>query len=105
MSRIVIVAYRPKPGKEAELIKVVQEHVPILKTQGLVTDRKPVIMQAADKTIIEVFEWKSREAIDAAHTNSVVQELWKKFSQVCEYVPASSVSEMEDLFSEFTPIA
>jgi hypothetical protein len=34
--------------------------------------------QASDGTVIEVFEWKSQEAIAAAHTNPVVQKMWEK---------------------------
>jgi quinol monooxygenase YgiN len=66
---IVIVAYRPKPGKETELLKLVRNRVPTLCKEGLVTDREPIIMRARDGTIIEVSEWKSQEAIDAAHKN------------------------------------
>ena len=43
---IVIVAYRPKPGKEMELIELVRNRVPTLSKEGLVTDRTPTIMRA-----------------------------------------------------------
>jgi len=75
----VIVAYRPKPGKENELLELVRNRVPTLRKEGLVTDRKPVIMRARDGTVIEVSEWKSREAIDAAHRNPNVLAMWEKF--------------------------
>ena len=67
---IVIVAYRPKPGKETELLELVRNRVPTLHKENLVTARTPVIMHARDGTIIEVSEWKSQEAIDAAHKKS-----------------------------------
>jgi quinol monooxygenase YgiN len=56
---IVIVAYRPKPGKEAELLELVRTRVPTLRKEGLVSDRAPIMMRARDGTIIEVSEWKS----------------------------------------------
>ena len=62
----VIVAYRPKPGKEDGLLELVRSGVPTLRQEGLVSDWAPTIMRARDGTIIEVSEWKSREAIDAA---------------------------------------
>jgi len=62
----VIAAYRPKPGKEDGLLELVRSRVPTLRQEGLVSDRAPTIMRAGDGTIIEVSEWKSREAIDAA---------------------------------------
>jgi quinol monooxygenase YgiN len=75
----VIVAYRPKPGKEQELLKLVRERVPTLRKEGLVTDRVPAVMRAKDGTIIEVSEWKSRQAIDAAHKNPNVLAMWERF--------------------------
>jgi len=66
---IVIGAYRPKPGKESELLKLVRNRVPTLRKEQLVTDRTPIIMRARDGTILEVSEWNSREAIDAVHKN------------------------------------
>ena len=38
---IVIIAYRPKPGKEKELLDLVRNRVPTLRKEGLVTNRKP----------------------------------------------------------------
>ena len=75
----VVVAYRPKAGKEAELLSLVRARVPTLRQEGLVTARVPVIMRAQDGTIIEVSEWKSRAAIDAAHQTPNVLAMWDKF--------------------------
>jgi hypothetical protein len=101
MSRGVIVIYRPKKGKDAALLQLVNDHMSILKTQNLVTDRAPFIMKAADGSIIEVFEWKSADAIKQAHQNKVVQELWERFSQVCDYEIPVNIKEFQGLFSEF----
>ena len=100
----VIVAYRPKPGKEAELLDVVRSRVPTLAGEGLVTDRAPVMMRAKDGTIIEVSEWKSHEAIDAAHQNPNVLALWERFSAVCDCVPLNNVPESGTMFAGFEPI-
>jgi hypothetical protein len=104
MERITIAIYRPKAGKETQLLELIKEHMPILKGQGLITDRKPVVMQAEDKTIVEVFGWKSADAIKEAHTNQEVQKLWHRFSEVCDYDIPTNVKEFTGLFSEFTPI-
>lgn len=101
---IVIVAYRPKPGKENELLELVRNRVPTLRKEDLVTDRAPTIMRARDGTIIEVSEWKSREAIDAAHKNPNVLTMWNKFFAICECVPLKSLAEADDLFASFQPI-
>jgi hypothetical protein len=103
-SVIVIVAYRPRPGKEALLLELTKVHVPILRGQGLATDRPVQAMRAADGTIIEVFEWKSPAAIDAAHTNPEVLKLWARYAEACEYVPLIQVKECSDMFAGFAPV-
>lgn len=104
MERIVIVAYRPFPGKEADLERLTKEHWKILHKEGLVTDRKPIACRSADGTIIEVFGWKSKEAIEQAHSNAAVRKLWSEYSEVCEYVPLTEVRESAGVFSEFDPL-
>lgn len=103
-SVIVIVAYRPKPGKEKELLDLVRSRLPILRKEGLVTDRAPIIMRVRDGTIIEVSEWKSQEAIDAAHKNANVLAMWNKFFGICDCVPFETLAEAEEMFPNFEPI-
>jgi len=102
---VVIVAYRPKPGRESELLEIVRNRVPTLRKEDLVTDRVPVLMRARDGTIIEVSEWKSHEAIEAAHKNPRVLAMWDKFFAVCDCVPLKTVPEAETMFAGFEPIA
>jgi quinol monooxygenase YgiN len=101
---ICIVAYRPKPGKGEEFLKLVRERVPTLRKEGLATDRKPAIMRAKDGTIIEVSEWKSQEAIDAAHKNPTVLAMWEKFFAICDCVPLNTLAEAKDMFAGFEPM-
>ena len=101
---VVVVAYRPKPGREKELLEVVRSRVPTLRREDLVTDRVPVIMRAKDGTIIEVSEWKSHEAIEEAHMNPRVLAMWDKFFAVCDCVPLKTVPEAETMFAGFEPI-
>lgn len=104
MGRITFAIYRPKPGKEKQLLQLVDEHLPILKTQNLITDRKPIVMRAKDASVIEVFEWKSREAINQAHNNAEVQKLWNRFSEVCDFETPKNIAEFSEMFSEFESI-
>ena len=104
MGIVVIACYKPKPGGEAGLLEEAKTHLPILREQGLVTDRESIVAQAADGTIVEVFEWKSQEAIDAAHENPVVLEMWGRYDKVCTYIPIGEITEAAQLFSPFTPL-
>ena len=101
---IVIVAYRPKPGKESETLDLVRSRVPALRKEALVTDRAPIIMRARNGTIIEASEWKSREAIDAAHKNQNVLAMWNRFFAVCDCVPLNTLPESAEMFAGFEPI-
>jgi hypothetical protein len=104
MGSIVIVAYKPKEGKAEALKELTKTHVPRLKKEGLVTDREAVIMEAADGTIIEVFEWLSAEAIQNAHKNPAVLQMWGEYAEVCDYVPLNTLSETNMMFAEFRPV-
>ena len=75
MGRFVIVAYKPKTGKERDLLAVVQRHLEVLCAEDLVTDSPAHVMRAADGTVVEVFEWKSVEAISRAPSNAAVHAL------------------------------
>ncbi|HZE13466.1 MAG TPA: antibiotic biosynthesis monooxygenase family protein [Chthoniobacterales bacterium] len=101
---VCIVAYRPKAGHEAELLDLVRGRVPTLRKEDLVTNRVPVIVRAKDGTIIEVSEWKSQQAIEAAHKNPRVLAMWDKFFAICDCVPLKTVPEAETMFAGFEPI-
>jgi quinol monooxygenase YgiN len=60
-------------------------------------------MRARDGTIVEVSEWKSREAIDAAHKNPNVLAMWEKFFALCDCVPLKTLPESAEMFAGFTP--
>jgi quinol monooxygenase YgiN len=101
MGRFVIAAFKPKPGKQEQLRAVVAKHWRVLSEQGLVTDRPCYAMQSSDGTFLEVFEWRSAQAIESAHQNPAVQALWAEFAAACEYVPLTTVPESQALFAEF----
>ena len=101
--RIVIACYKPKPGKEQALDQLMKTHVERLRAEGLVTNRESIIMKANDGTVVEVFEWKSKEAIEQAHENPEVQKMWGEYAEVCDYVSPDTIDEFGQLFSEFTP--
>mgnify|MGYP000984773350 CR=1 FL=1 len=105
MGRIVIAAYRPKPGREKALENLAREHHARLHAEGLVTDRAPVLMRAGDGTVLEVFEWVSAAAIASAHDNLAVRRMWDEYAEVCDYVPLAQVPEAIELFAEFEPLS
>ena len=105
MGRFVIVAYTPKPGKEEQLLAAVKKHLDVLAAEDLITDRPGCFMRAVDGSIVEVFEWRSAEAIAQAHTNAAVGALWAEFGAACDYTPRVRLKESQQMFAEFDAIA
>jgi quinol monooxygenase YgiN len=102
--RMVIVAYRPKPGKDEVLLSEVRDHVHLLRSEGLATDRPATVMRAKDGTLVEIFEWASPAAIEEAHANPRVQAMWARFAACCDYVPLNSLPEAGGMFAEFETV-
>ena len=66
------VVYRPKPGKEQELLALVKKHGPALESTGLITGGKPVVYKAHNirtnqDFFIEIFSWRDEKASGLAH--------------------------------------
>ena len=104
MGRFVITSFRPKAGQQQALLALIDRHWQLLQAENLVTERPRYAMQAADGTVLEVFEWRSAEAVAAAHQHPQVQALWTEFNSVCEYLPLAALAEAKQPFAEFTPL-
>ncbi|HHY51532.1 MAG TPA: hypothetical protein GYA10_17505 [Alphaproteobacteria bacterium] len=104
MGRIVIAAYRPKSGRQQALERLMRRHHERLRTEGLVTDRPPVLMRAGDGTMLEVFEWLSADAIAAAHRRPALQAMFEEYADVSERVPLRELEEAGELVAAFEPL-
>lgn len=104
MGIMVICAFRPKPGKEGDLLCVVRDHLVVLRSQGLATDRPALAMRAKDGTIVEVFEWVSAAAIQEAHRNPEVLKLWERYEACSDTIKLNDVPESEEMFAGYEPI-
>jgi hypothetical protein len=102
-ARLSIVAYKAKPGKEAELLSLVEEHVPYLRSIGVATERPQIIARASDGTVLEVFEW-AEGGLGRAHAHPGVGELWTRFSAACDFVPLNTLGEAGMMFANFVPV-
>ena len=100
---IVVVAYRPKPGKAPDLLQLTREHIPLLRAEGLATDRAVTACQAKDGTIVEVFEWVVG-GVERAHSNPEVLKLWERYGAACDIVPLATLPEVSTMFASFTPL-
>jgi hypothetical protein len=79
--------YRPLPGKEADLQKLVQAHWPVIHKAGLATDEPAVVYKAIDKHtkqpyFVEIFSWKSENSGRLAHEMPEVMKIWEPMERV-----------------------
>lgn len=101
MGVVAIACYRPKNGREKELLALTKTHVPTLLKEGLVENRPAICGRARDGTLVEVFVWKSQDSIKAAHSNAAVGALWKRYGELADFVMLRDLSESAQLFAEF----
>ena|SRR5688572_14932204 len=101
MGQYVIAIYRPKDGKEAELLGCVRSHMAVLRAEGLVTERDALVLRAPDGAIVEMFEWRSPEAVAAAHHNEAVRGLWARFDACSTFGTLATLPGADTPFPNF----
>jgi quinol monooxygenase YgiN len=100
---ITMALYQPHVGKEEQLNDVLKKHIKTLEAENLITSREPIRAVASDGTVIEIFEWKSEQAKDAAHESPVVMKVWNEIMEIAEIKSLSSLEESKHSFPTFAP--
>jgi len=98
---LAIATYKPKAGQDKELMQLVEKHLPALRKLGLVTGKTGYLAKSKDGTVIEVFEWVSVEAIDAAHQHPAIADIWEKMTIVADFNPMNTLPESKKPFPGF----
>jgi hypothetical protein len=98
---VVVAMYRPKEGKVKELEALVHKHFPTLKEYGLTTERDSYIGRSSDGTILEIFEWASRESAEKAHDHPAVAKIWEAMAMVCDFGRLEQLPEAKNRFPHF----
>jgi hypothetical protein len=101
---IVIACYQPKPDKEKETARLAEGHYQVLQKLGFVSERRPMIFQAENGTILEIFEWVSSDVAHMAHDHPEVAAYWERMAQNCSFVAPSTLAEMQKPFCHFKPL-
>ena len=104
MGILVICSYRPKPGREEEARLLMQGHVPLLRSHGLITERLEVQGVAANGELVEIFEWRSVEKSRGAPAIAEIGAHWKAMGEVMDFVPLSELPEALHPFAHFMPL-
>jgi len=94
-------SYKAKSGQEEALKEVIAKHLPLLRELGLASSRNSYMAQSMDGTIIEIFEWTSMNAVNAAHQHPAVSSVWEKITLIADFVSLKDLPEAENPFPGF----
>ena len=95
----MLVSYFPKPGKEKQLLAIVEKHWPTLERVGLVSKTAAWIWQATDirtkkSHIVELFQWKDDKASGIAHQTPEVMAVWETMGPIVENIQLLQVEKV-----------
>ena len=85
------VTYRPKKGKEQELLALVRKHGPALESTGLIVGGPPAVYRArnvrsGEVAFIEIFSWRDDKAANLAHQTPEVMAVWEPMTPMLEHL-------------------
>jgi hypothetical protein len=101
VTEIVIALYKAKPGREADLEKLIAQHVPVLKELELITSRPRLTMKSADDTYMEIIEWVDVDAAEKAHEHPAVAKIWEGMASISEFRKLNDLAEAAKSFTHF----
>jgi quinol monooxygenase YgiN len=97
------VTYRPKRGKEKQLLELVRRHWPTLHNAGLSTKDPAMVYRAQDKAgnvyFVEIFSWKDEQASSRAHQLPEVMAIWEPMGAILEGGPSPEIAQIEPVTS------
>ncbi len=95
----MLCSYRPKPGREEDLLALVRRHWPALHAAGLVTSEPATVYRAIDKRsgrtfFVEIFSWADEQASAAAHETRAVRAIWDPMEDALEKMDLATIDEV-----------
>jgi len=85
-SRLSLSAYRPRPGRGDDVVPHLREEVATLRTHGYITSRPAPICVTGSGEYLVIVEWATETAVDEAHADDVILEVWRRKEQLAEYI-------------------
>lgn len=87
-NEIVICTFRVIPGKHEEFRALLARHWTVLRQLDLVEDSPHLLLEGVDPGVdgdlVEIFAWKSNEAVEKAHHSPEILALWEPMGALCE---------------------
>ena len=100
---LVIALYKPRRNKSDEFHALLATHEDALRQAALVTERPFTMMQSADGTILEIFEWRDRSSSAKAHDHPELGPLWGAMAEIADFPCMAELPEATKRFPHFAP--
>jgi hypothetical protein len=100
-SKLAIAVYKPKEGKEKEMMSILKDHLPLLKRLNLISDKTGFLARSSDGSFIEIFEWRGEEEKIIAHSHPELKPVWDKMTEICDFPSLSELPEAGHNFPNF----
>ena len=104
VTRLTLSVYRPRPGREGELLPHLHEEIAALRARGHITARPAVICRAPDGAYLVVSEWASPTAVDDAHGDESIVEIWRRKDGLAEYLAPADLDGSAAPFASYDVI-
>jgi hypothetical protein len=102
----VMAVYRARDGCEEQLVDLLRRHYPTLNSLGLVANSGAILLRSPEEpAFIEIFEWKSQDAIRIAHEAKEVQALWAGLGDIARHITLTDLKESGKMFAKFQHVA
>ena len=83
-TELALAAYRPRPEREDDFLVFLHEELALLRRRGHVTERRAPVVRAPKGELLVVLEWSSDHAVDDAHADPDVLEIWDRKAELAE---------------------
>jgi len=87
MPEIVICRFQVRSDAVDPFVALLKDHWPTLRRLDLVTDFPPLQLRSSEDggpVVVEIFEWKDRDAARAAHEHPEVAAIWERMGALLE---------------------
>ena len=103
-SRITLSAYRAREGHADEVLPHLREGIATLRARGHITSRPAAICRTARGELLVVSEWSTEHAVDDAHEDPTILELWRRKEELVEYLAPGELAGSGVPFASFDMI-
>ncbi|MCI0596362.1 MAG: hypothetical protein L0Z48_07440 [candidate division Zixibacteria bacterium] len=105
---VVLALYQVASENEQALLKLIPKKRRYFLKAGYATRRAPILLRSRQnpEILIEIFEWKSQDAVAKAHQDPKVRAIWDEMDKLCKRIGQglSEVPEFATPFPHFEPV-